>query len=36
MGISDIEPPPRPLTPYMRFFFERNCEEKTKRKTSFV
>ena len=30
MGIYGIPQPPRPLTPYMRFFFERNCEEKSK------
>lgn len=25
LGISGIPNPPRPMSPYMRFFFQRNC-----------
>lgn len=30
IGIANVEAPPRPLTPYLRFYFERSCEEKAK------
>ena len=29
LGIFSIPPPPKPMNPYMRYYFERNCEEKT-------
>ena len=33
LGIYGVNPPPRPLTPYMRLFFERSTEEKSKGNT---
>ena len=29
LGIFGIPPPPKPMNPYMRFYFERSCEEKS-------
>lgn len=36
LGISGIAAPPRIMTPYNRFFFERNCEEKSKGEVKFL
>ncbi len=35
-GLTGIPTPPRPFTPYMRFFYERNCEERSKGNHNFV
>jgi hypothetical protein len=30
IGIMNLTPPHRPMNAYMRFFFERSCEERSK------
>lgn len=35
LGISNIKAPLKPMNPYMRFFFERSCEERSKGNTNW-